>query len=73
MEILRNFQGDFWKNLQLITETQIILQKNCRGTAKKFWKYLGRSRKYARGVSKLYPALKIRQIFFKTIFYQLVL
>ncbi len=43
METLWNFRGNLRKNLRnIVGKLQIILEKNWKGTPKKFWKYFGR-------------------------------
>ncbi len=55
------FSRQFWKNLRkTVQKFQIILEKNCEGTWKTLWKYLGRSWKSVNGVSKHNPALCVK-------------
>ncbi len=63
------FKGDFRKNLQRITETSNNFIEKLQRNPKEILEIFRHSQKYARGISKLYPALKIWQIFFKTILY----
>ncbi len=55
-EILVNF----WKNSQkIVRKLQITLEKYCKRTLKKFWKYLEASENLSKGALKLNPAVLI--------------
>ncbi len=58
MEILWNFQGNFWNNLwKIVRKLVIFLEENCGGTPKKFWKHLEALENLSRGDLKINLAL----------------